>query len=100
MKGGGTNDDDSDDDDDDNSMFDVNSGSGWRWLEGFPGWEKSLHSLVKGFGEFEDHVFIGGEDFLADWNVKEGKKGIVKKTAGEVLIAKPPIVTPPIVTPL
>mmetsp|Transcript_8360 Transcript_8360/g.16885 ORF Transcript_8360/g.16885 Transcript_8360/m.16885 type:complete len:579 (-) Transcript_8360:46-1782(-) len=57
---------DDDDDADENDFSDVEE---WGWLEGFEGWEKPLHAIVKGFGEYENHIFIGGEDYLAMWSL-------------------------------
>ncbi|GMH77306.1 hypothetical protein TrLO_g11893 [Triparma laevis f. longispina] len=41
----------------------------WSWLPGFPGHSKPLHTLANGFGEYENYVYVGGEDYLASWTM-------------------------------
>ena len=43
----------------------------WSWLPGFDGWMEPLHTLSNGFGDFENVVFIGGDNFVAKWYYEE-----------------------------
>ncbi|GMH97184.1 hypothetical protein TrVE_jg6285 [Triparma verrucosa] len=57
-----------DDDDGDDDTPSVSSTEfSWSWLPGFPGHSKPLHTLANGFGEYENYVYVGGEDYLASW---------------------------------
>ena len=43
----------------------------WTWLPGFPGHNLPLNALSNGFGEFSGTVFIGGDNFIAQWSYEE-----------------------------
>lgn len=43
----------------------------WSWLPGFDGWMEPLHALSNGFGDFQNVVFIGGDNLVAQWYIEE-----------------------------
>jgi len=55
----------------------------WSWLPGFDGWMEPLHALSNGFGDFQDVVFIGGDNLVAQWYIEEITETSTQSHSGE-----------------
>lgn len=56
----------------------------WSWLPGFDGWMEPLHALTNGFGDFQNVVFIGGDNLVAQWYIEEVTEALTQShSSGE-----------------